>query len=66
MIDKTNKFDETIEGGLNQGLKFLSLGTGGSAGGVMLISSELFLEKDAFESISSTSLMKLNLIDWIS
>jgi len=32
----------------------------------MLISSELFLEKDAFESISSTSLMKLNLIDWIS
>jgi hypothetical protein len=66
MIDKTNKFDETIEGGLNQGLRFLSLGAGGSAGGVMLISSELFLEKDAFESISSTSLMKLNLIDWIS
>jgi hypothetical protein len=66
MIDKTNKFDETIEGGLNQGLRFLSLGTDGSAGGVMLISSELFLEKDAFESISSTSLMKLNLIDWIS
>jgi hypothetical protein len=40
----------------------LASGTDGSTG-VTLGSSELFLEKDAFESISSTSRMKLSFID---
>lgn len=42
-----------------------SVGIGASAGGVRFGSRELLRENDALESISSTSLMKLSLMDCI-